>query len=203
MTGQLRYLDVGMRLHNAKHVHATWWLEPEGRLIFRDPRRFGGLWTLRSVQDLEARWADLGPDALSVTAPVLKRQLGDSTRSIKSALLDQSILSGVGNIYADEALFLAGVHPARVAGDLSNKELGRLSHALREVLETSIASGGSTLKDYADGDGIPGRAQEKHLVYGRAGKNCTTCGTSLCKGVLAQRTTVWCPRCQPTKDLSV
>lgn len=197
MTGQLRYLDPGVRLADSSHIHAKWRLDPPGRLVFRDPRRFGGLWTLPTEAALEARWQRLGPDALRVTAPPLRRALEGSRRAVKAALLDQAVIAGVGNIYADEALFLSCIHPGREAGGLTSAEYQTLTAAIRQVLRWSIASGGSTLRDYVDGQGRRGRGQERHMVYGRGGEPCRECGSPLCSGVIGQRTTTWCRVCQP------
>jgi formamidopyrimidine-DNA glycosylase len=199
MSGQLLWVRAGQALP-ATHVHAEWEIgdgKAAGTLVFRDPRRFGGLWTFDSVEGFRtARWSVLGPDALSVTAEQLGEGLAKSKRSTKAALLDQGVIAGVGNIYADEALFLAGLKPTRRAGSLKAPEVGRLAAAIREVLQRSIETGGSTLRDYVDADGAKGTAQEGHAVYGRGGKPCRGCGGTLRQGVVAQRTTVWCPRCQ-------
>ncbi|MGH7133502.1 MAG: bifunctional DNA-formamidopyrimidine glycosylase/DNA-(apurinic or apyrimidinic site) lyase [Phycisphaerales bacterium] len=178
------------------HVHALWTL-PRGQLVFRDPRRFGGLTTLASAAALTDHWTALGPDALTVQATHLVKRLATARRAIKAALLDQAVLAGVGNIYADEALFFAAIAPTRRADRLSAVDLDRLAGAIRQVLAASIASGGSTLRDFLDGDGRPGAYRDRHAVYGRAGQPCRTCATKLRSGLLAQRTTVWCPTCQP------
>jgi formamidopyrimidine-DNA glycosylase len=200
MSGQLLWVRPG-QAGPATHVHAEWEFaegrKVAGRLVFRDPRRFGGLWTFDSVEAFRAaRWAALGPDALAVTPKQLAAGLGTSKRAVKAALLDQGVIAGVGNIYADEALFLAGVKPTRRAGSLDGPEVGRLAAAIREVLQRSLATGGSTLRDYVDADGARGSAQEGHAVYGRGGEACRECGGTLKQGMVAQRTTVWCPRCQ-------
>jgi formamidopyrimidine-DNA glycosylase len=201
MSGQLLWKRTGEKLP-ATHVHAQWQLTDSagslsGKLVFRDPRRFGGLWTFDSFESLqEARWSQLGPDALSVTPQQLADGLRKTTRSIKAALLDQGVIAGVGNIYADEALFLAGLRPRRWAGRLKAPEIAKLAAAIREVLQQSIETGGSTLRDYVDADGRRGTAQEGHAVYGRGGKPCRRCGHPLKHALVAQRTTVWCSRCQ-------
>ncbi|HYE60786.1 MAG TPA: bifunctional DNA-formamidopyrimidine glycosylase/DNA-(apurinic or apyrimidinic site) lyase [Phycisphaerales bacterium] len=201
MSGQLLWRPKGTELP-ATHVHAQWLVEarkgqPTGTLVFRDPRRFGGLWTFDSLASLrEARWSKLGPDALEVTANHLIEALNRSKRPIKAALLDQEVIAGVGNIYADEALFLAGIKPQRLARRVKPEEHRRLVPALRTVLERSIASGGSTLRDYVDAEGRKGTAQQTHAVYGRGGEPCPQCGRTLRQGVVGGRTTVWCSRCQ-------
>jgi formamidopyrimidine-DNA glycosylase len=180
------------------HVHALWTLAKDaGQLLFRDPRRFGGLWTFPSLDALTAtRWSTLGPDALSVTASQLTEALKGSRRAVKAALLDQAVLAGVGNIYADESLFLAGIHPRRLASALKPTQIDALASAIREVLARSISTGGSTLRDYRDANGQAGTSQLNHAVYGRAGQACLRCSTRLRHAQVAQRTTVWCPNCQ-------
>lgn len=205
MTGQLRAMPNGTR-SPGDHVHMTWWLrsragEPTGRLIFRDPRRFGGLWSLPTRAALAERWSELGPDALEITGSVLWSRLrarNDQPKrtSIKAALLDQRVLAGVGNIYADEACFRAGIDPRRQAGSLSRAQIDRLAREVRFVLARAVAAGGSTLRDYVDANGTAGEAQLLHAVYGRAGLACVVCGRPLSSDRVAQRATVWCPRCQ-------
>lgn len=206
MTGQMMHLRVGERAAQADHIHCVWTLEdpqgaPAGTLIFRDPRRFGGLFPYASRGARDAAWSALGPDALHAPGhddPALAR-LWRTTRAIKAALLDQRCLAGVGNIYADEALFAAGIHPARRADRLSEGERARLLACLRETLERALAGGGSTLRDYADGLGRRGSFQMLHAMYGRGGLPCARCGQPLRVIRLAQRTTTFCPMCQPRR----
>lgn len=209
MTGQLRWIARGERVPDATHVHAVWKLDDGSRLLFRDPRRFGGLWTAESTADRDQRlWNRLGPDALAITAdqlasvlqPPAHRRSGEHVQSgpsIKAALLDQARLAGVGNIYADEALFRAGLHPLRPAGSLTREETDRLAAEVRGVLSAAVELGGSTLRDYTDAEGNTGSAQHRHAVYGRSGCPCTRCGQTLQRSTIAQRTTVHCPNCQP------
>lgn len=184
----------------ATHTHVAWSLRSGGvtrTMIFRDPRRFGGVWGFASFDQLrERRWARLGPDALEVTGEHLFEHTRGSVRSIKAALLDQSLLAGVGNIYADESLFAVGVSPRRACGRVSREQCERLAQAIRIILAAAIASGGSTLRDYVDADGKQGASQFAHKVYGRGGEACVTCAASLRSALVAQRTTVWCARCQ-------
>lgn len=178
------------------HVHATWRFDDTTRVVFRDPRRFGGLWALDGLDDLQDRWSRLGPDGLVVTPGDLTDACDASTRAIKAALLDQHVVAGIGNIYADEALHRAGIRPDRAARTLKPAELHRLVDAARKILCEAIAARGSTIRDYADSNGASGSAQLRHLVYGRAGAPCTSCGTPLQSGLIAQRTSVWCMSCQ-------
>ena len=196
MSGQLLLLDQNERPKRGNHIHAEWQLENGRRLAFRDPRRFGGLWTLRSRAALEARWETLGPDGLKASGRLLASAAGRSRRAIKAVLLDQSVLAGVGNIYADEALFRSAIFPRRPACRLSATDWGRLADAIRETLGEAVRAKGSSLRDYVAADGSTGNAQILHQVYGRDGMPCLTCGRRL-RGVrLAQRATVYCPSCQ-------
>lgn len=189
------------------HTHAAWRLAPphgsaarRTRLLFIDPRRFGGLWTYPSFDDLARdRWAPLGPDALAVDTDTLERRLRDTRRPLKAALLDQSLLAGLGNIYTDESLFRARLHPRRPADSLSRTELVALARCIRAILRDALRAGGSTLADgqYVDSNGDDGAYQRRHLVYGRAGLPCASCRRLLDHAILASRTTVFCPTCQP------
>lgn len=217
MSGQVLVESAGPRgERNSQtlrtHVHVEWAVEPArrgftppppsfARVLFRDPRRFGGLTTLTSQRDLNERWAALGPDGLVITGDQLAESLAGSRRAIKAALLDQSVVAGVGNIYADEALFAAGISPRTLASRLcrDREAIHRLAAAIRTILHQAIEAGGSTLRDYLDADGRAGEFAQQHLAYGRGGQPCTRCGTILKTATVAQRTTVWCPRCQPSR----
>jgi formamidopyrimidine-DNA glycosylase len=172
-------------------------------MTFADPRRFGGLAGLDSPHALEDRWATLGPDALTTPlddlAEALITELGRANRAVKAALLDQRIIAGVGNIYADEALFAARIHPRKLARRLSPDRVRLLAAHIREILTRAVDAGGSTLRDYVNADGNRGQAQTLHQVYGRAGQPCPACGLSLQTGQIGQRTTVWCRACQLDK----
>jgi formamidopyrimidine-DNA glycosylase len=178
------------------HVHVVWHLDDGGQIVFRDPRRFGGLWVLPDVAELEARWQALGPDGLTVTGEALRAATRRTRRAIKAVLLDQSAVAGVGNIYADEALHRARIHPGRDARTLRRPSLERLAGSSVAVLSRAVQAGGSTLRDYVDATGDAGGFQHEHRVYGRSGLPCLTCGARLRMGRLAGRATVWCPACQ-------
>lgn len=178
------------------HTHLVWTLADGRRVVFRDPRRFGGVWLLDSPGELAARWAELGPDALGVTGPQLASALGASQRAVKAALLDQRAVAGIGNIYADESLFEARIAPTRACSSLSGPEWARLAAAVRRVLDRAVEAGGSTLRDYRRPDGSAGNAASGHRVYARAGMPCPVCGGAIAGRVLAQRSTCWCPACQ-------
>lgn len=197
MSGQLFRVERGAEPERGDHVHVEWLLEDGSRLLFRDPRRFGGLWLFSDLDRLRtSRWAGLGPDALTVRAKALEKSLGGSTRVIKSALLDQRALAGVGNIYADEALFGAGVHPLSRCASLSSEQWKAIASAIRSTLRAAIRSGGSTLRDYRDGEGRAGSFQSLHRVYGRSGTACDVCAEEVVRETVGQRTTCWCPVCQ-------
>lgn len=184
------------------HEHLRWRLEFEdGRrrlLRFIDPRRFGGIDTFASLASLRQRcWSSLGPDAASASAETLRKACRGRRRPIKAVLLDQAIIAGIGNIYADESLHRAGIHPATAAAALDRREASRLADAIGQVLHAAIRAGGSTLRDHRHPLGDPGSFQHAHRVYGRAGSPCRACGSPVERIVLAGRGTHFCPACQP------
>lgn len=197
MTGQLLHASRGRRLPVTDHQHATIRLDDGSRLVFRDPRRFGGLWALGSAEALVERWGALGPDALTLTEHQLADRLAGAHRPIKAVLLDQSKIAGIGNIYADESLFEAGIHPDRRAASLTGGDIAALAAAIRGTLKAAVAAGGSTIRDYTDPMSAAGEYQRAHRVYGRAGLPCRRCGAELRRTLVAQRTTVYCVACQP------
>ena len=182
------------------HVHCVWKTQrADGvreRMLFRDPRRFGGITCLDRVKDLELRWNELGSDALDLQANELGMKLLGSSRPVKAALLDQNVVAGIGNIYADEILFACGIRPTRRAERVSEDELEQIAVATRRILHNAIAARGSSVRDYRDGDGNLGENQKSLKVYGRGGQDCLRCGKKLITQTLAQRTTVWCRGCQ-------
>ena len=179
------------------HTHVSLELDGGGALHYRDIRKFGKLRLADSAQRL-AQLARMGPDPLT-DAWQWERFLGQvkkSHRPIKAVLLDQAVAAGVGNIYADEALFLAGIRPSSRAHRLSAARLKKLFEAVPQVLQQGIHYGGTTLSDYLDAEGNPGSNQEQLWAYGRYGQPCRRCGTTVEKSTVAQRTSSWCPRCQ-------
>ena len=161
-----------------------------GEILFDDVRQFGSL-----------RWSDRppatpAPDPLEVGDEELRAMLKRRQGRIKPLLLNQAFLAGIGNIYADEILHRAGIHPFAVAARLSENGTRRLHAAMVEVLDEAIACGGSTISDFVDANGRPGHFQRRHRVYGRAGEPCLACGTPIRRIVVAQRGTYYCPRCQ-------
>jgi len=193
MSGQVLIARRGEPL--PPHVHAVWHLK-RGEVRFRDPRRFGGLTTIPDVETLHRRWQRLGPDGLALTAEQLWNGVHASKRSIKAALLDQGVVAGVGNIYADESLFESGIHPKAICSRLSRGRIEALALAIRRVLAEAVDARGSTLRDYRDADGREGGFAASHRVYGRGGRPCVRCGAALRTATVAQRTTVFCPNCQ-------
>jgi formamidopyrimidine-DNA glycosylase len=190
MTGRLLVSKANVSL--PPHTHAVLTLDDGRELRFVDPRRFGRL----SVVTSEGGYAGPGAEPTTISADEFAKLFKGRKLAIKAALLNQSILHGVGNIYADESLFRAGLRPRKQAGKLTRMELGKLHAALQQVLAHAIQLGGSSVSDYVDADGIRGFFQLEHKVYGRAGELCKDCGTPLKKIVVGGRTTVYCPVCQ-------
>ncbi len=188
---------AGTKSRSHESPHAS--LHESLRMAFRDPRRFGGLTAFGSLEELHAAWAALGPDALTVTAQALRAALLRSKRAVKSVLLDQALVAGVGNIYADEALFAARIHPETPANIVEPAAVGELARAIRAILRRAVNAGGSTIRDYKDALGRAGTAATSHQVYGRAGQPCFRCHTTLEMMVVQARTTVFCRVCQPTR----
>lgn len=195
MSGQVSLIDTP-RIASAKHVHVVWALDDGRRVCFRDPRRFGGITLLPDRASLGSFWSSLGPDALRIGAGALRDRLARTKRAVKAALLDQSVLAGVGNIYADEALHRAGIDPRTPADALEASRVRDLARCTRSVLNDAVRARGSTLRDYRDANDKAGQAQLLHRVYGRAGLPCPACSTPIASAQIAQRTTCWCPRCQ-------
>jgi len=173
----------------AKHTHAIVKLSSGRELRFVDPRRFG---RLSVIEKFEAP----GAEPLNVSFEDFIRLFRGRKTPIKSALLNQKLLSGVGNIYADEALFRAEIRPRRRAASLSRDELRRLHGSLKRILKEAIRLGGSSISDYVDANGDEGFFQLKHRVYGREGKPCLVCKTPIKRVVIAGRSSHYCPKCQ-------
>lgn len=197
MSGQLRFAADAAADPAPPHTHARWIFEGGAELRFVDPRRFGGLATHASLAELRSqRFEAAGPDALSATPARLHARLRSTRRPLKAALLDQAVIAGLGNIYADEVCHAAGLSPHRGANTVDLAEARTLVRCIRRILKRAVSLGGSTLRDHADAHGRAGRAQTLHRVYGRGGEACFRCGDPLEKSLLAQRTTVHCPACQ-------
>lgn len=178
----------------APHTHARLTLNSGRELRFVDPRRFGRL-EFRELRQKEGFLAP-GADPLRIGEAEFAALLRGRKLAIKAALLNQTLLAGVGNIYADESLFRAGIRPRRSAGRLTSVERERLRVALREVLRQAIRLGGSSVSDYVDANGVKGFFQLEHRVYRRTGEPCRECGTAIRRVVVAGRSTHYCPQCQ-------
>jgi formamidopyrimidine-DNA glycosylase len=164
-------------------------------VMLRDVRKFGKVLLLRPGEG-HARLDRLGVDALQLSGAELHRAARGRRVAIKSLLLDQSVVAGIGNIYADEALHLAGVRPTRRAGRLTRAESRRIASAVQRVMLRSIATGGSSISDFFAPDGSDGRYQDERRVYGRAGLPCYVCGRSIRRRVIGQRSAHYCGHCQ-------
>ncbi len=194
MTGRLLVSQPDVPL--PPHTHAVLTLADKREIRFVDPRRFGRL----SVVPLGGKdgegYTGPGKEPTTISADEFAQLFRGRKVAIKAALLNQSILHGVGNIYADESLFRAGIRPRRAAGRLKRDELNRLHAALQQVLAKAIQLGGSSVSDYVDAEGVRGFFQLEHKIYGRAGEKCTVCKTPLKKLTVGGRTTIYCPQCQ-------
>lgn len=195
MSGSLRLVNPSEP--RKKHDHVEWVF---GKLVLRlnDPRRFGAVLWAGESPDQHPLLSHLGPEPLSPAfdGDYLYQRSRGRRSAIKSFLMDSSIVVGVGNIYANEALFDAGIRPSRAAGKVSRTRYRLLAAAVCEVLQRAIDSGGSTLRDFVNPEGVPGYFQQTLKVYGRAGEPCIECGEALKEIRLAQRSTVFCPVCQ-------
>jgi len=184
----------------ATHTHLVFDLDPAeaGQLRFRDSRRFGSATFFADAAEAETFFKanDLGPEPFDLDAATWRRSLAATQRNLKAALLDQQIVAGVGNIYADESLFVAKLHPARRACDLTAAEANRLLRAVVGVLNKAVEMRGSSIRDYVDGAGRQGGYQEEFQVYRRKGEPCPRCATPIDATRLAGRTSHYCPACQ-------
>lgn len=187
MTGRMLVCTPDQEI--AKHTHAIAKLASGRELRFVDPRRFGRL-------SVTHDFAAPGSEPLEVELENFVKLFKGRKTPIKSALLNQNLLSGVGNIYADESLFRSKIRPRRRASSLSKEDLRRLYLALQEVLKEAIALGGSSVSDYVDSDGAEGFFQLQHRVYGREGEPCLVCKTPIKRVVIAGRSSHYCPKCQ-------
>jgi formamidopyrimidine-DNA glycosylase len=202
MTGSLRHYDAG--LDEDPHRRAVVRLDNGSDVAYRDVRRFG-TWLLLEPGELEPYLAArLGDEPLEATftAARLGARLARRRAPVKAALLDQRTLAGLGNIYVDEALWRARIHPLRPAASLDRNELRRLHRAIRAALEAGIARQGSTLRDYRLPDGAEGAMQAEFKVYGRLDEPCDRCGTPIAKVRVGGRGTWFCPTCQAAGDSS-
>jgi formamidopyrimidine-DNA glycosylase len=199
MTGSLRHVPAGSALDADAHTRAVMSLDDGSEVLYRDVRRFG-TWLLTEPDEVEPYLdARLGgePLAPAFTMKRLAEALARRRAPVKAVILDQRRLAGVGNIYADEALWRARVHPLRPAGELGEEELRALHRGIRAALKAGIERQGATLRDYRTPDGDSGRMQHEFKVYGRAGEPCERCGHPIEKIRAGGRGTWFCPNCQP------
>jgi formamidopyrimidine-DNA glycosylase len=194
MTGQLKVIRSGEAV--APHTHVFFVLDDGRELRYTDIRRFGRM-LLIPESGLAEFAAQLGIEPLEISAEEFCRFFGSRRARVKALLLDQKVLRGIGNIYADESLFRARLHPARIAENLAKKQLLVLHGAVRQVLTEAIRSRGSSISDYVDSDGKRGEFQFHHRVYQRDGKPCFRCKTKIRRIIVAGRSSHFCPRCQP------
>jgi formamidopyrimidine-DNA glycosylase len=195
MSGSLRI--VAPDVPPATHDHYDWRLDSGRLLRYTDPRRFGCLlW--QPPDRIHPLLAGLGPEPLGdgFDGDHLWRRARGRSAPVKAFLMDQAVVVGVGNIYASEALFAAGIHPRRAAGSVSRERCARLAGEVKRILAHAITRGGTTLRDFLAPDGMPGYFEQELFVYGRDGEPCRVCGTPIRALRLGQRSTWYCPRCQ-------
>jgi len=195
MSGMLRVLPAATRVGTHDHVDLA--LDSGKVLRLTDPRRFGCLlWQAAGTEHELLR--GLGPEPLgdAFDGDWLHARSRGRSAPVKTFLMDQRIVVGVGNIYAAESLYRAGIHPLRAAGKVSRERYAALADAVRGILTHAIARGGTTLRDFLAPDGAPGYFEQELSVYGRGGQPCPGCGRPLREASIGQRASVWCPRCQ-------
>ncbi|MGS0689657.1 bifunctional DNA-formamidopyrimidine glycosylase/DNA-(apurinic or apyrimidinic site) lyase [Shewanella sp. 0m-8] len=196
MSGSLRILPASTPVE--KHDHIDLVLASGKALRFNDPRRFGAWLWCELPEQAHPLLSKLGPEPLTdaFNAPYLLEALANKKKAIKLCLMDNHIVVGVGNIYANEALFAAGIHPQTEAGKVDAERITILVSEVKQILARAIEQGGTTLKDFTNADGKPGYFAQKLHVYGRGGETCTQCGHMLSEIKLGQRATVFCSLCQ-------
>jgi formamidopyrimidine-DNA glycosylase len=200
MTGRLRFVPA--RAPMEKHTHVIFSFQGQlCQLRFVDSRQFGRLCVeKKGIGDKLRSLADLGPEPFDISEKDFIRRTQLKHRAIKPLLLDQKFLAGVGNIYADEALHRARIHPRRRADSLGEEVLPRLYHGLRRILREAIRAGGTSVRTYVDTSGSSGAFQHSLRVYGREGKACRFCGSPIVRERVGGRGTFFCPRCQPLRQ---
>lgn len=196
MSGSLRV--SGADAPWKKHDHLAFTTDHDRQIRLHDPRRFGAALWITGDAEAHPLLCDLGPEPLGqdFTAAYLRAKCHGRSAPIKAVIMDSHTVTGVGNIYACEALFLAGIRPDKAAGKVSGMKLTRLVAAIQSVLSASIEMGGTTLRDFVNEKGEPGYFQQTLRVYDREGQPCRTCGTLIQRTVMSNRSTFFCPRCQ-------
>ncbi|MDI9480526.1 MAG: bifunctional DNA-formamidopyrimidine glycosylase/DNA-(apurinic or apyrimidinic site) lyase [Syntrophomonadaceae bacterium] len=194
MSGRFYMIEKGQEL-SGKHIHAVLHLDNGRRLVYQDARRFGGL---RFVIDIEDFFCRMGCEPLEdeFNADLLAKLVKDRKVAIKTLMLNQNLIAGIGNIYADEALFAAGILPQRPAGSLTTVEVERLTQAIKQVLNESIEQRGTTFRDFRDGYNKSGGFQHHLQVYGRINEPCRLCGRPLARERIGGRSSHYCRHCQ-------
>ncbi len=198
MTGQI--VIISPQAPVPKHTHVFLSLDDGRELRYTDVRRFGRMAILSDDQQ-ERELGGLGLEPLEISAEEFRTRIGSRNSQIKALLLDQGVMRGIGNIYADESLWRAKIHPKKMGSKLTGDELKRLHRAVREVLREAIRLRGSSVSDYVDSNGQKGGFQLRHRVYQRDGKKCSRCGTVIRRAIVAGRSSHFCPRCQPAPRL--
>lgn len=194
MTGRVQALPISAPF--LPHTHVVLTLDNGQQIRMVDPRRFGGLWLYASLEEAKSKeLAGLGPDALELT-PEHLAHWRQTRGKLKARLLSQRDVAGLGNIYVDESLFRAGLHPLQNVRRIKPELVARLVDTIHEVLNESLRSGGTTLRDYRNVSDQPGEFVRKLRAYGRDGLPCLSCNTAMMSAVVAGRTTVWCKKCQ-------
>jgi formamidopyrimidine-DNA glycosylase len=195
MTGRLVVRDAAEPA--PKHAHAFFELDDGRELRYVDSRRFGRMLVLDGAAAAGKFHGVLGAEPLEISAADFRARLSARRARIKALLLDQHVLCGIGNIYADESLWTARIHPAHIAARLGAERLDELWRAMRGVLRHAIKMRGSSISDFVDADGNPGSYQQRHCAYDREGEPCPRCGTAIRRAMVAGRSSYFCSRCQP------
>jgi formamidopyrimidine-DNA glycosylase len=199
MTGRLGIFPQGTP--EVKHDHANWLLANQMELRFNDTRRFGSVQISGPDEDLSVLFANLGPDPFwdSFSGDYLNKKAHKRTLAVKNFLMDNRVVTGIGNIYASEIFFATGINPATPAGSIGLEDWQRIVIKSREILAEAIGQGGTTISDYVNSNGEKGYFQVRLKVYGRQGQPCRKCGELVQKTVIGGRASFFCPSCQPVK----
>ena len=193
MTGQLTVVAADTEVK--PHTHVFFMLDDRRELRFCDPRRFGRM-LVATPADGEKILGPLGADPLEVSEADFRQLITSRRARIKALLLDQTVFRGMGNIYTDESLWRAKIHPARLGANLKPGEIKKLHRAMRAILKEAIRLGGSSISDYVGANGEPGEFQIRHRAYDREGKKCFRCGAKIRRMIVAGRSSYFCPKCQ-------
>ena len=193
MTGQLRVVPANEEI--APHTHVFFTLDNNLELRFRDPRRFGRM-LVTHPEAAEKILGPLGADPLEINESNFRQLISRRRARIKALLMDQTVLRGMGNIYTDESLWRARIHPTRLGANLKPEEIENLHRAMREILEEAILLGGSSISDYVNSEGQPGEFQIRHQVYDRKDEPCSRCNAKIRRMIVAGRSSYFCPTCQ-------